>query len=305
MSTARTITVELIPAKGTGGAAFTGRDGFVILKTIIRSNEGKPESIGKPLTCVGTMHEPIIGAHYKLTGAAEFAEKFNEFQLRFTKFELAQSAGSTGLQYYLAKECEHIGEGRADQIVKCYGDRTWEVLLTEPHSLAADITGIDAAKAEIIQKWAIAEQAVSSVKKNLYEAGLTQGLIKKLITAYGSGIEAKIKENVFDTTEIKGVGFLTADRIGKKFGMPPTHPQRIREGVLFAIQAVMDDKGHTCVEHHTLINAACKLLEIHKEPVIAVVKQMLTDRLLCTQRDDPKEFSRNPDLFSKPLELTP
>lgn len=304
MSELRTITVELTPAKSTGGPAYSGRNNFVILKTIIRGNPGKPESVGKPLTCVGTMPDPIMGAHYTLTGIPKFEEKFNEHQLHFSKYELAQSAGSTGLQNYLAKECDYIGEGRADQIVQCYGDRTWEVLLTEHERLAQDITGIGLAEAESIHFWALAEQKVSTVKKALYEAGLTIGLVKRLVTAYGEGTTAKLKENAFETTEIKGIGFLTADRIAKKFGMSPTHPQRIREGVLFAIQAVMDDKGHTCVEHHTLVNAACELLKIHKEPIIAVIKQMLAEKLLCTQRDDPAEFSKNPELFAAPLELT-
>lgn len=300
MSDIKTITVEL-----SKEPLFSGDKGFRILKTIIRDNPGKPESIGKPLTCVGVLHEVILGAYYKLTGVAKWSERYNEHQLHFTAFELAQTAGATGLQYYLAKECEHIGEGRADQIVKCYGDQAWHVLLQEPDRLAADITGIGPAEALVIQQWAKSEELVSTVKKNLYEAGLTQGLIKKLVTAYGVAVTKKLQDDAFETTEIKGIGFLTADRIAKKFGMAATNPQRIKQGVLYSIQAVMDDKGHTCVEHHVLINAACKLLEIHKEHVIEALKVMLAEKLLCTQRDDPKEFSRNPELFdtTEPLEL--
>lgn len=306
MSDAKTITVEIAPAKGSGGAIFMGQDGFCILKTIIRENPDKPASVGSVLTCVGTLHNPIIGGCYKLTGHAKWSERHNAYQLHFNSYELTQTATATGLQNYLAKECQFIGEGRADQIVKLYGDKSWDVLLNHPEKLAEDITGVNLIQAQSIQAWAKAEQEVSTVKKKFYEAGLTEGLIKRLLNAYGANVEDKLKENTFGVTEVKGIGFLTADRIAKKFGMPPTHPQRLKEGILYALQEVMDDKGHTCVEHHTLVNAAVKLLEVHKNHIIDVIKSMLTERTLVTQRDNPAEFSLYPELFAKadaPLEL--
>jgi exodeoxyribonuclease V alpha subunit len=293
MSEARTLTVEVIKPK------FKGERNFVVLDTVIRANAFKPESVGKKLTCKGNMHEVIEGAHYTLTGVPKWEEKFSEHQFVFHKYELAQTASVTGLQNYLAKECDHIGDGRADQIVGCYGEHTMQVLLTEPEKLIRDITGIGPVEAAAIQVWAKEEEKVSTVKKELYEAGLTSGLIKKLLTAYGAKVKEVLRENAFDTTEVKGIGFLTADRIAKKFGMSATHPQRIREGVIYALQGVMDDQGHTCIEHHILVNAACKLLEIHKEHVINVIKQMLIDKQLCTNRDDPAQFSRYPFLFTE------
>lgn len=291
----RTLTVEVIKPK------FKGERNFVILETVIRENPTKPESVGKKLTCKGNMHEVIVGAYYTLTGTVKFEERFNggEHQLAFTKYELNQSASATGLQSYLARECKHIGEGRADQIVRLYGDRAWDIVLREPETLAKDIAGLRLVDAQAISEWAKKEEAVSTVKKEMYEAGLTSGLIKKLLDEYGTKVTQVLRDNAFNTTEIKGIGFLTADRIARKFGMPLTHPQRVKEGVIYALQGVMEDEGHTCVEHHTLINAACKLLEIHKEHVITVVKQMLDAKELCTQRDHPAQFSRYPFLFEE------
>lgn len=304
MSDTKTLIVEIVPAKNTGGAIFMGQNGFCILKTIIRENPGVPTSVGNVLTCVGTLHNPIIGGQYKLTGIAKWSEKHNAHQLHFSSYELTQTATATGLQNYLAKECSFIGEGRADQIVKLYGDQSWHVLLNEPERLAADVVGLNLIQAQSIRDWAIAEQEVSTVKKMLYEAGLTEGLIKKLVAAYGKGVEDKLKDNVFGLTEIKGIGFITADRIGKKFGMPNTHPQRLKEGILYALQEVMDDQGHTCIEHHVLVTAAAKLLEVHKNHVIEAIKSMLGEKELVTQRDSPVEFSPYPELFSsEPLEL--
>jgi exodeoxyribonuclease V alpha subunit len=291
MADARTLTVEVTKAK------FKGERNFVVLETVIRENSLKPESVGNKLTVKGNMHEVIIGAYYTLTGTVKYEEKFNEHQLCFHKYELAQTASATGLQSYLARECKWIGEGRADQIIQLYGDRAWEVLLNEPERLAADVVGLGLAEAQTVSEWAKKEDSVSTVKKQMYEAGLTSGLIKKLLDAYGVKVTEVLRDNAFDTIEVKGIGFVTADRIAKAFGMPDTHPQRVKHGIIYALQGVMDDEGHTCIEHHLLVNAACKLLEIHKEHVIKAIKVMLEAKELCTQRDDPKQFSRYPFLF--------
>lgn len=289
----RTVTLEVTKIK------FKGDRNFIILEGIIRDNPSLPSSVGSKLDCKGNAHEIVEGAHYVFTGVPKWDERYQKHHLLFSKCDLSQTSTLTGLESYLAKECEHIGPGRANQIVKLYGDKTMHVLIHESEKLIQDVTGIGPVEAKVICEWAKAEQEVSTVKNDLYAANLTSGLIRSLITAYGSDVSRILRENAFDTTEIKGIGFLTADKIAKKFGMPATHQQRIREGVKYALQEVMEECGHTCVEHHVLVNATCKLLEIHKEHVIEIIKQMLVTKELCTQRDDPAGFSRFPFLFEK------
>ena len=286
----RTLTIELT------SISYRGDKGFVVLKGAIVKTE-KPEGIGKMLTCKGNCREVCIGAHYEFEGIVKWDEKFNEYQMNFKTYKINQTATVTGLQNYLAKECDHIGPGRADQIVQLYGDKTWEVLTKEPLKLTRDIVGLNIIGAQAIQAWAVQEQELSTVKRDLYESGITTGLIRKLIETHGNKTQQVIRDECFSLTDIKGIGFLTADRLAMKFGMPPTHPTRIREGVLYALAETMEDKGHTCIEHHTLVNAACKLMSIHKQPVIDCIKAMLADKTLCTHTSDPREFSKYPDLF--------
>lgn len=287
----RTIVMELVSCKEF-------KRNFCIAKGIIRESavEG---AVGKKITCLGSLTQVVIGAYYKLTGEAIWSEQYQEHQLHFRTFEINQTASATGLQNYLAQECPHIGAGRADQIVKAYGEKALEVILTTPQKLADDIAGVNLETAKQIQAWAELESRLSSVKKRLYEAGLTTGLIKKLVDTYKEGVPDVLRENAFIIKEIHGIGFKTADRVAMKFGMPAAHPQRIKEGVLHALQEVMDDKGHTCVDHVSLINAACGLLGVGKSLIVPVIQQMLNDKELCTQRSNPAEFSRYPELFEE------
>jgi exodeoxyribonuclease V alpha subunit len=286
----RRVVIELtsIPCKG--------QKGFVVMKGKIIETE-KPEGIGKSLTCKGFCQELCIGAHYELEGMVKWDEKYNEYQLNFKTYKVNQAATVTGLQNYLAHECDHIGEGRADQIVKLYGDKTWDVLVNEPLRLTRDIVGLNIITAQEIQKWAKQEQELSSVKRDLYESGMKTGLIRKLLEAYGTSVSRKLREECFSLTEVKGIGFLTADRLALKFGMPPTHSERIREGVLYALAETMEDQGHCCIEHHILVNAACKLLSLDKRYIIEAIKQMIVDKQVCTETANPKDFSKYPELF--------
>lgn len=272
-------------------------NGFCIIKTIVREAPANPAGVGRKLTCIGNMPELVIGAYYRLEGEAVKSEKFNEVQLHFRKWKLEQTASVTGLQNYLAKECPHIGDGRADQIVKSFGEESLKILQENPERVAAEIAGVNLSTAIRIQDWAKQDAELSSVKKRLYEANLTTGLIKKLLQNHGAGIEQVLKEKCFSLTEIRGIGFLTADRLGKKFGLPNNDPMRLEQGITYALKEVMEDKGHTCIQQHELVIAACKLLEVDKRFVVEAIKKMLADKLLCTQHSNPAEFSKYPELF--------
>lgn len=275
------------------------KDSFVVMKgTIVESD--KADSIGKSLTCKGICQELCLGAHYELQGVAKFDERYQEWQLAFKSWKINQTATATGLQNYLSRECKHIGDGRADQIVKLYGERAWQVLLNDPLRLARDIVGLNIVTANEIQIWAQEEQKLSGVKRDLYQAGLTPGLIQKLLTSYSETTPEVLRERAFSITEIKGIGFKTADRLALQFGMPWTHPERIKAGIVYTLQETMEDEGHTCVAYHTLINAACRLLTIPKGPVIAILKEMLAAGELCTQETDVCSVSKYPDLFLFP-----
>jgi exodeoxyribonuclease V alpha subunit len=271
---------------------------FVIFKGLVVKSD-KEHGVGKLITCLGNLNPVVIGAHYELTGTVKWSESYSEFQLHFDSYEFNQSATLTGLQNYLAKECEDIGTGRAEQIVKAYGEDAWKVLLTEPIRLTRDLVGVNIVVAKRIQAWAEQEEKFSTVKKLLYQAGAGPALIRKLLEAHGTGLMQVMRENAFDLTEVKGIGFLTADRLAHAFGMPPTHPQRIKEGIKYTLQKVTEERGHTCVQHHILVNEALKLLSLTKEPVIAAMKDMLDKQELVTQEADPKLFSRNPELFEE------
>jgi len=294
----------------------SNRNAFCIAKGVIRwvDEHGKADAIGKPLTAKGDLHNPIIGAHYKLTGHTVFEKDFGEYQFHFSSYEVNQTATTTGMQNYLAKECPGIGETRARQLVEVYGEETMTKLAADDVYTLAEITikvpGINLQEAENIREWAKKESVLLPVKQRLYEAGMTQGLIKTLTVNYGTKTEEVLSKECFTITELRGIGFATADKLAVKFGMSPTNPERIKQGVLHAMTEVMDDQGHTCVDHHILINAACKLLGIHKSHVIKMMQLMIEKDELCTDRTDPRKVSKYSDLFiddeEKPCQtLTP
>jgi len=285
----RTVVLELT------NILHQGHNNFCIIKGIVRES-AKASAVGSSLVCIGKLGELTVGAYYKLTGVPKFNAKFNAWQLQFSTYEVNQTASAVGVKNYLIKECPHIAGERAEQIAKAFGDKAMEVIVNNPALLMSTI-GLTKSMADAVQSWAKQEKELVTTKKLLYEAGLTTGLIKKLIEKYGTNTPTVLRNDAFQTIEIHGIGFLTADKVGQIFGMAPDNPDRVKQGVLYSLKEVMEDQGHTCVDHITLVNAAVKLLKVHKELVIDCIKQMIAAKELCTQSANPAEFSMYPALF--------
>lgn len=76
---------------------------------------------------------------------------------------------------------------------------------------------------------------------------------------------SQIRLNPYILSEkIKGIGFLTADKLGFRLGIKNTDPNRIKSGVLYAMQQVESNGDCACKERN-LIMSACQLLRVNDD----------------------------------------
>jgi len=113
------------------------------------------------------------------------------------------------------------------------------------------------------------KKAVKEVMIFLQGHGVGTGLAGKIYKRYGDSAVETVQGNPYRLAEdIFGIGFLTADRIGRALGIAADAPQRIAAGVEFALNRARDE-GHVYLPSGELIAKADELLKVGKEKVTA------------------------------------
>lgn len=98
--------------------------------------------------------------------------------------------------------------------------------------------------------------------------GIKYNMVAKLVKAYVSPqlVIEKITQNPYVLTEVKGIGFKTADKIAKEMGFDMKSPHRIDSAIRFAIEEE-NTNGHSWVSRKMLLNKAIDLLSLPKKPI--------------------------------------
>ena len=241
------------------------------------------------VNCIGIIHDLQIRAQYKLTGKFEENKKYNTWDFKFTEYECTIDK-TAGLRDYLVREAPNIGPQVAVKLVNVFGNDTIKVLASNPGQIADTIQGLSIDRAMALQVWAKGELSNARIKEKLYEIGITKGQVDKLIKAYGNNAEQRLKEDCFSLTEIHGFGFITAAKIANLIGVPKTDKGRIKAGVIYSLDCLLDRGGHACLESSELVRESCALLELSQEHINPIIKQMIQDGDLVTEETDFKQF---------------
>lgn len=257
--------------------------------------EGK--GAGNVITAKGVIQPPVVGYRYRLIGKMEYDEKWKVWQIFVREAHVLESLSSNGVFNYLIRECPHMGDLMAQQMVDAFGEKTFEVMRDEPDRLL-QFDGITPERMGAIHAWAKEEKLFGRVKKFLYELGMKPGVIGKLITHFGQKIVEVVRDDPFKVTEAGGIGFKTACLIADARNIPKNHPSRIRAGVLHTMETMMEE-GHTCLPQDKVVEQACKLLGTGASATVEVMLQMVKDKELITHHTDYGAFC-NPE-YLEPL----
>lgn len=271
---------------------FNADDNFAICKF-------RNKQTGAEFTAKGRVYPRIEHFNYKLKGNFKWDNRYEIYNFVIKECELLTNAGKQGVINYLSREGPNVGEVRAMEIVDEFGEKALEKIKEDPSILVGTITGFTPERAARLAEWISAEEKLYSVKKMLYEVGLTPGQIGKFIGHFGTNAANVVKQECFTLTKVDGIGFLTVCKIADKLGIPKEDPHRIREGVKYAMNTLMQEGGHVCVDWHKLIEESCKILEVKKNPVIVETKKLVEAGEICKDDTDPSNYTTHPELFEE------
>jgi exodeoxyribonuclease V alpha subunit len=175
---------------------------------------------------------------------------------------------------------EGVGKATQLKIAKHFGDDLLDVLdkaLEDPDSLC--MAGIKPVQARRIGDAWHSQVGQPRLVEFLGRFGLGEMTIAKIVKRFGGASRRIVDENPWRLAEaIDGIGFQTADRIGKEAGHDPKSPARIKAGLRFTLSEMTNKEGHCGLKRDDLIRGADRMLGVGSELIEPVIDEIVADR---------------------------
>ncbi|MCL2564831.1 MAG: ATP-dependent RecD-like DNA helicase [Defluviitaleaceae bacterium] len=218
------------------------------------------------LVCTGNLPFLNEGEEVSLAGDYIIHPTYGK-QFAFTEYSKTAPKDALGIVKYLGSGViKGIGEKTAEQIVKRFGDQTFEVMENYPEKLA-EIKGISIAKATAISAQFHEQLYQRQAMMFLHNYGITAATAAKIWDRYKERTIATMNENPYElANDIIGFGFKSADSIAYRMGIEPSNMHRIKSGIRYVLMEAVTE-GHSFYPKERLVEKSAELLEAPKELV--------------------------------------
>ena len=234
------------------------------------------------VTVVGTLTSAIPGEILQMKGRWVHHPKYGE-QFRVTESRTETPATVYGIRKYLGSGMiKGIGPVMAERIVERFGEKTLRVIENESGRLS-EVEGIGEKRIAMITKSWEDQREIRDVMIFLQAQGISPGYAVKIFRTYGKKSIAVVKEDPYRLAwDIFGIGFLTADRIAEKLGIPKNAPMRIHAGIIYTLQKLAED-GHVYFPYLLLVEKCRQTLLAESEEVTAGLEQLAGEKKIVVE----------------------
>lgn len=255
------------------------------------------EKSKKLVTAVGYLPNPSPGESLKLKGKWVINPKYGR-QFKVETFESVMPVTLKGIEKYLGSGCiKGIGPVTASKLVAYFGEEVLYIIEHHPERLC-EIEGIGEKKAEAIAKGFEEQKDIREVMIFLQNYEVSPGLAAKIYRKYGKETFKVIKENPYRlASEVRGIGFRTADKIALKLGLDPHSPHRIKAAVLFVLWEGAGE-GHVFLTEEDIVFAVQKLFlgdtgyEIEPTLIKEHINNLESEREIYIEKEISRDDSR-------------
>ena len=255
-----------------------GENGFCVLRLQVK---GERELV----TLIG--HTPAVSpGEYASASGSWIIDREHGRQFRAVFVKIAPPNTLSGIERYLGSGMvKGIGPVYAAKLVQAFGAAVFEVIEQTPTRLR-EIGGIGAMRAKKITSGWADQKIIREIMVFLHAHGVSTSRAVRIFKTYGQNAITVVTDNPYRlATDIRGIGFLSADTIAQKIGIARDSPLRAQAGVSYAL-AEAASQGHCGLPHQELVNLAIKLLDI-PAPIIeaAIAGEIAGDVLFDDQID--------------------
>jgi exodeoxyribonuclease V alpha subunit len=229
-------------------------NGFTVLRLSVR---GRREL----LTVVGHAPAARPGEFLQAEGTWKH-DRTHGLQFEAASMQAVTPTTIEGVEKYLSSGLiKGIGPQLARRLVEAFGTRVFDVVEREPERLRT-VEGIGRTRAESITGAWRDQKRVRDIMVFLHSHGVGSSRAVRIFKTYGHDAIPLITENPYRlAADIRGIGFLTADKIAASLGIDRQAMIRARAGIGYALTEAMDE-GHCGLPLGELKETASRLLEI-------------------------------------------
>jgi exodeoxyribonuclease V alpha subunit len=216
------------------------------------------------VTIVGSMLGVNVGESLRLSGVSMRHPEYGE-QFDVKDYTVQLPATIEGIRTYLGSGLiKGIGAKMAESIVDHFGLETLEVIENQVKRLG-EVAGIGPKRVKMIAEAWHEQRHIKEIMIFLQGHQISTNLAVKIYKHYGDAAISILRSDPYRLAkDVFGVAFQTADNIALKIGMAYDAPERIRAGLIFALNQ-LGKEGHIFATRQQLIAAASTLLDVHAE----------------------------------------
>jgi len=238
---------------------FVGADsGYVVLRCITK-NRRKTTAVGVLPDVVSNVN--LVGVYYEFYGKWETSRYGHQFAFQRARLMTNQ------LFYFLAKIVKGLGEKLAGKLIDHYGEKVLtEILNNNPEKLT-EFKGIKRKKIIKIKESWEKQKNIRELSEYLLPYGVAVNLLIRIYNEFGDNALNEIKKNPYAMTEIRGIGFKTADEVAMKLGIEFNSIFRVQSAISHVLFEEGDNNGHTYLPTHILYEKLEELLNIDEQKI--------------------------------------
>ncbi len=251
--------------------------GFAILR--VKPKKGSCFTV-KGHICELASNAGLVGAEFEFIGSWKMTKYGRQFD--FSQYCLMGSE----LHFFLSKVVKGLGDKMARNLIKEFGEEQLvNILDNEPERLLK-VKGIKEKRLSLIKRSWHKHRALKSLASYLGGRGhITPNLLVRIYNHFGDQSLEIIKENPYKLTEVRGIGFKTADKIALALGIAADSPWRIKAGINHVLVDAAESQGHCYLESDHLLTAAKELLateeaQVTDSRISGVVNKMILEGVI-------------------------
>ena len=234
---------------------------------------------------VGTLPAAARGRRFVLSGNWTAHSRYGE-QFSFTTFREELPSTKEGIEAFLASGIlKGVGKKTAALLVQAFGNDTLRIIEEEPQRLT-EVFGIGSAKAAAIEDAYQQHREFAAVALYFQQYGIGARYAKKLYDVYGKETIRVVENNPYQLVDdVFGIGFRTADKLAEQLGIDHHSEERLRSGILYALNYLAGE-GNTYYPLNAFCEAAAGLLDVSMAEVDDVTRTLAFEGELWMEQLD-------------------
>lgn len=242
-------------------------------------------SFSDGLKAVGILPNVKVGEKLNLEGEFVIHPMYGE-QFRIDTFTIVYPSTTGGITKYLSSGLiKGVGPATAEKIVELFQEETLDILDNDITRLL-EVEGIGSKKLELIKKSWDEQKAIKEIMLFLQSFDISPSYALKIYRTYGASSVKIVQDNPYQLTyDVIGIGFKTADKIGKSVGFTEDHPKRIKSGILYVLNEASGD-GHVFLPMNELLKKCFEILNVDLTDSLLLFREMEDQHLLKVEDDN-------------------